>query len=138
MRRTYRPRHSGGKRDHWAAEHIEFSSALSVSNEAMVNRARQGLFERAAGYSFETDKIFQFQAEIIRAKTIQPVPPDPTAALRILERLDPDTWRERTEVDAKHTFNLADVVELSMHRRERKAEQAKLIEAQANQAENEE
>jgi hypothetical protein len=40
----------------WAAERIEFSSALSVSNEAVVNRARQSLFERAAGYSFETER----------------------------------------------------------------------------------
>jgi hypothetical protein len=50
----------------WAAERIEFSPALSISNEAMVNRARQSLFERAAGYSFETEEIFQFQGEIIR------------------------------------------------------------------------
>jgi hypothetical protein len=122
----------------WAAEHIEFSSALSVSNETMVKRARESLFERAAGYSYESEKVFQFQGEIIRAKTIEHVPPDATAALRILERLDPDTWRERTGVDAKHTFNWAHMVELSMQRREREAEQAKLIEAQANQAENEE
>jgi hypothetical protein len=35
-------------------------------------------------------------------------------------------------------FNLADIVELSMQQRERKAEQAKLIEDHTNQAGNEE
>jgi hypothetical protein len=62
----------------------------------MVKRARESLFERAAGYTFESEKVFQFQGRIIRAKTVEHIPPDPTAALKILERLDPGTWRERT------------------------------------------
>jgi hypothetical protein len=122
----------------WAAEHIEFSSALSVSNRAMVNRARQALFERAAGYSFETEKIFQYQGSIIRAKTLEHVPPDPTAALRILERLEPETWKERTEVEGKGSFSLADLVALSMADREAKARAAtdpKLIEGDSKKIE---
>jgi hypothetical protein len=118
----------------WAAEHIEFSSALSVSNEAMVNRARQSLFERAAGYSFETEKIFQFQGKIIRAKTIEHVPPDTTAALRILERLDPDTWRERSATKVESTFSLADLVYMSMKDREPPPE-PKLIEGDVTKVE---
>jgi Homeodomain-like domain len=122
----------------WKARHIEFCNALNVSTETMVKRARESLFERAAGYSFETEKVFQFQGEIIRAKTIEHVPPDATAALKILERLDPETWRERNETKVDHSFSLANLVALSMEQRARKAEAAKLIEVQANQAENEE
>jgi transposase-like protein len=113
----------------WKASHIEVCAALDVGNEAMIRVARRGLFERAAGYTYEAEKVFQFQGQIIRAKTTEHVPPDPTAALRILERLDPEQWKERTEVEGKGTFSLADLVALSMEHRARKAEQAKLIEA---------
>ena len=55
------------------------------------------------------------------------------------ERLDPATWRERSETKVENTFSLADLVALSMQQRARKAaEQAKLIEPPTNQVENEE
>jgi hypothetical protein len=93
----------------------------------MIKVARRGLFERAAGYTYESEKVFQFQGKIIRAKIIEHVPPDATAALKILERLDPEQWKERTEVENKGTFSLADLVALSMKSRE-----GKLIEGETD------
>jgi hypothetical protein len=51
--------------------------------------------------------------------------------------LEPHVWRDKIETQVNNTFSLADLVALSMEQRARKAEQAKLIEAQG-QAENEE
>ena len=116
----------------WKARYVEFCDALDVSNETMVKIARRGLFERAAGYTYESEKVFQFQGQIIRAKTTEHVPPDPSAALRILERLDPEQWKERTEVEGKGTFSLADLVDLSMKHRERLAADPKLLEEFVN------
>jgi len=82
----------------WRALHVEFCAALNVSNEVMVKRARESLYHRAVGYSFQSEKVFQSQGKIVRAKTTEHVPPDVTAALKILERLDPATWKERAEL----------------------------------------
>jgi transcriptional regulator with XRE-family HTH domain len=86
---------------HWKANQVEVFAALAVGKETMKEIASRSLFERAAGYSFESEKVFQHQGKIIRAKITEHVPPDPVAALRILERLDPEKWKERTEVENK-------------------------------------
>jgi hypothetical protein len=64
----------------WKAQHVEVSAALDVGNETMIQIARRSLFERAAGYTYEAEKVFLYQGELIRAKTREHVPPDATAA----------------------------------------------------------
>jgi hypothetical protein len=67
-------------------------------------------------------------------KVVEHVPPDATAALRILERLKPDKWKERTEVEGKGAFSLADLVYMSMKDREPQPE-PKLIEGDVTKVE---
>jgi transcriptional regulator with XRE-family HTH domain len=124
----------------WRFEHVEFANGIRVTNEEMAEVARASLFRRAIGYTFECEKVFQFQGSIIRAATKEHVPPDVNAALRILQAYDREqVWREKTDAKVNNTFSLADLVALSMEQRARKAaEQAKLIEAQANRPENDE
>jgi len=86
---------------HWKWKHIELNRAFDISESDMIPRSKRSLFERAVGYTFESEKVFQYQGSIIRAKINEHVPPDPTAALKILERLEPDTWRDRSEVRAE-------------------------------------
>jgi hypothetical protein len=82
---------------------------------------------RAVGYTFKSEKVFQFQGKVIYATIVEHVPPDTTAALKILERLDPDTWKERTEVKHEGEFSLYAVVQRSL---ELRAEAAKQIEGE--------
>ena len=118
----------------WRNEHIEFANGTRVTDDEMAEAARTSLFRRAIGFTYKTEKVF---ANGFRAKVTEYLPPDVNAAFKILQAYDKkQAFREKTEV--KNSFNWAELVELSMKQREAKAEAAKLIEAQANQAENEE
>jgi hypothetical protein len=60
---------------------------------------------------------------------VEHVPPDPVAALKMLERLDPETWKERKEIETTGEFSLKRLLYLSMADRE---EAARLAAKQAN------
>lgn len=84
----------------WKHEHEEFCQAVNEDAKDLADeRVRRSLFNRAIGYSFETEKVFQFQGEIIRAKTVEHVPPDSGAAMNWLKNRKPDEWREKQEIE---------------------------------------
>ena len=98
----------------WRWEHIEFSNAMRVGRDAMVERANASLFHRAVGYSFRSEKVFQSQGAIIRAPIIEHIPPDVTAAKMILQAYDTeDVWRDKRDVKSESTFSLADLIAMS-------------------------
>jgi hypothetical protein len=121
----------------WRHEHIEFANGTRITDDEMAEAARTSLFRRAMGFTFKTEKVFQFQGEIIRGETTEYVPPDVNAAFKILQAYDKkQAFREKTETTP--AFSLADLVALSMEKRARKGEQGNLIETRANRAANEE
>ena len=56
------------------------------------------MFHKAVGYSFDSEKVFQFQGEVVRAKTREHVPPDTTAMIFWLKNRRPHDWREKMDV----------------------------------------
>lgn len=82
----------------WKNLYPEFCEAVIAGKEAADARVERSLYNRAVGYSFESEKVFQFQGEIIRAETVEHVPPDPSAALNWLKNRQPDKWRDKQEV----------------------------------------
>jgi hypothetical protein len=95
------------------------------------------MLERVKSAYFEKVQILA-NGTVVRVPIVEHVPPDTGAAWNLMKNLEPNVWRDKNETKVEGSFNLADIVELSMLRREAKAEQAKLIEGQANHAENEE
>ena len=81
----------------WKNVHDDFCQALIVGKENSDTRVERALFNRAVGYSYESEKIFQSQGEIIRAATVEHVPPDPSAAKLWLTNRKPNDWRDRVE-----------------------------------------
>lgn len=79
----------------WRNEHPEFCHALQSGKEHADDRVVRSLYNRAVGYSFESEKIFAFQGEIIRADTVEHVPPDVGAAMSWLKNRRPDEWRDK-------------------------------------------
>ena len=79
----------------WRNEHEEFSDAVCAGKERADSRVERSLFERAVGYTFESEKVFQHQGKIIRAPIREHVPPDPSAALNWLKNRQPDQWRDK-------------------------------------------
>ena len=84
--------------DRWAAKHTEFRGALKVGKEPADDRVERSLFQRAVGYSFESEKIFQYEGRAVRVKTIEHVPPDVTAQIFWLKNRRPKEWRDRRDL----------------------------------------
>ena len=83
----------------WKHSEPEFFQALIVGKAALDDRVERSLYQRAVGYSFNSEKIFHHQGAITRAETIEHVPPDPSAALLWLKNRRGETWRDKTETD---------------------------------------
>jgi hypothetical protein len=90
----------------WKARHKEFSAALKMGKSEADERVERSLYHKALGYTFDSEKVFQFQGEIVRTKTVEHVPPDTTACIFWLKNRDPENWRDKTEVkhDASEAF----------------------------------
>jgi len=83
----------------WKNVNEDFCHALIAGKENADTRVERALFNRAVGYTFESEKVFQFQGEIVRTPTVEHVPPDPSAAKLWLTNRKPEYWREKQEID---------------------------------------
>lgn len=81
----------------WGCQHDDFWEAVYNAKNAFDRRVERSLAQRAAGYSYHTEKVFQFQGEIIRARVVEHIPADVTAIKMWLTNRDPANWREATQ-----------------------------------------
>jgi hypothetical protein len=79
----------------WKLKHPEFSESLKAGKDAFDERVERALGNRAVGYTFDSEKIMQFEGGVIRAKTVEHVPPDVTAAIFWLKNRRRDRWGEK-------------------------------------------
>lgn len=85
----------------WKAKHKEFSEALKVAKEEADNRVERSLYQRAVGYSFDSEKVFNNKGEALRIKTREHCPPDVTAQIFWLKNRRPEDWRDKQEHEHK-------------------------------------
>lgn len=78
----------------WKNEFEDFCQAVVIGKEFADNRVARSLYNRAVGYSFESEKVFQFQGAIVRSDIVEHVPPDAGAAFNWLKNRQPDKWRD--------------------------------------------
>jgi hypothetical protein len=83
----------------WKVDYKAFAKALKQGKKAPDERVQASLYKRACGYEFKSEKVFQHQGVVVRAKTTEHVPPDTTAAIFWLKNRDPENWRDRQEHD---------------------------------------
>lgn len=86
----------------WKNTHEGFCQAVKVGKGKSDERVERALFNRAVGYSYESEKVFQFQGQVVRANTVEHVPPDPAAAFNWLKNRRPEQWRDKTEQVVRH------------------------------------
>jgi hypothetical protein len=94
----------------WKHSHDDFCQALKVGKDALDDRVERSLYQRAVGYSFNSEKIFHFQGSITRADTVEHVPPDPGAAMSWLKNRRGGAWRDKQEVEHNIGADLAAVI----------------------------
>ncbi|NTJ63530.1 helix-turn-helix domain-containing protein [Agrobacterium rhizogenes] len=81
----------------WTHEHHEFSEAVTCGKDKADERVARSLFNRAVGYSYESEKVFSYQGDIVRAEVVEHVPPDPGAAMNWLKNRRPGEWRDKID-----------------------------------------
>jgi hypothetical protein len=71
--------------------------SLLEESDARVERS---LYNRAVGYSFNSEKIFcNKDGEVTRVPIVEHVPPDVTAQIFWLKNRDPARWRDAWQVE---------------------------------------
>lgn len=83
----------------WKNTRDDFCNAVTCGKEKADERVARALFNRAVGYTFESEKVFQHQGQVVRASTVEHVPPDPSAAKLWLTNRRPDQWRESARLE---------------------------------------
>jgi len=87
----------------WKTQHDEFCQTLKAGKDSADERVERSLYHRAVGYTFDSEKVFQFQGQIVRAKIREHVPPDTTSMIFWLKNRRAETWRDKSEVHHRHT-----------------------------------
>jgi hypothetical protein len=100
----------------WKHTQAEFCEALKLGKEASDSRVEQSLYRKAVGYSFDSEKIFQYEGEVIRAPTVEHVPPSDTAAIFWLKNRRRDEWRDKQEVEHTASDDLAALLKAAQTR----------------------
>jgi hypothetical protein len=82
----------------WRNKYPEFAAALAVGKEAADDRVERSLYNRAVGYSYDSEKLVtvsqgQNMGSVVeRHQIVEHVPPDVKAATRWLEARRPKVW----------------------------------------------
>jgi hypothetical protein len=85
----------------WAAKHEEFCQALKAGKDVADERVVRSLYHKAVGYTFDSEKVFNNNGVITRAKSREHVPPDTTAGIFWLKNRRRGEWRDKQ--DLEHT-----------------------------------
>lgn len=109
----------------WKHENAEFCESLKVGKAQSDARVEQSLYRKAIGYTFDGEKVFQFQGQIVRAPVTEHVPPDTTACIFWLKNRRPEEWRDK--VDHEHAGKDGGAIELNLTDRDRAKAMAALV-----------
>lgn len=98
----------------WKTNYKEFSDALKNGKEEPDDLVEKSLFERATGYTYDSEKIVVLSmgqglgSETERVPIKEHCPPDVTAQIFWLKNRRPDRWREKAEVEHSGTVQIID------------------------------
>lgn len=130
----------------WQSKHADFCYALRASKKAYDIRIERGLAQRAMGYSYDSEKVFQFQGQPVKVPYVEHIPPDPGAAKmwlsarnakwRVAEKLEhvgkdggPIETRDMTNIEAAQ--RVAYMLGRAMQRKRAEANEASAQEINA-------
>jgi hypothetical protein len=94
----------------WKNTFPAFCQAVVAGKKKADDRVERALFNRAVGYTYESEKLFCYEGVVTRAQTIDHVAPDPGAAMNWLKNRRPDKWREKTHTEHGVSDGLAELM----------------------------
>jgi hypothetical protein len=83
----------------WEVAYPDFCNALRAQANVANDRVKRSLYERAVGYSFESEKIFCNKDGIQRTDCVEHVPPDVKAIELWLCNRDKENWRRVPDLE---------------------------------------
>ena len=78
----------------WKTLHPDLVASLKIGRTSSDERVERRLYNRAVGYTYDDEKIFCFQGQIIKEPIKVHVAPDTTAQIFWLKNRRPDAWRD--------------------------------------------
>jgi hypothetical protein len=75
----------------WKIKYPEFVASICGAKEIADARVERSLYQ---SYTFDSEKVFQFQGTIVRAPIREHIPPDTAAGMFWLKNRRPDKWRD--------------------------------------------
>jgi hypothetical protein len=98
--------------NNWKLAHHEFALALKAAKEPADERVTRSLYQRANGYTYDSEKVFCNAAgEVTKVPIKVHVPPDTGACIFWLKNRRKDLWRERPEVEQTLAFDPNESIE---------------------------
>jgi hypothetical protein len=85
----------------WQFEHQKFSDCCKQGRDAADERVEQSFYERAVGYTYDSEKLLVVQGQVIREPIKEHVPPDPRAAEFWLRNRRPDRWKDAKQLETR-------------------------------------
>lgn len=85
----------------WQLEHQEFFDSCKRGRDAADARVEQSFYERAVGYTYDSEKLLVVQGEVIREPIKEHIPPDPRAAEFWLRNRRPDRWKDAKQLETR-------------------------------------
>lgn len=92
--------------DRWLVEHEDFCRAVNEARQFADQNVERRLYERATGYTFDSEKVMAVKGEVVRVPTREHVPPDVTAMIFWLKNRKPEQWREKQLVEHSGTVTV--------------------------------
>jgi len=95
----------------WGVTHPEFLRIRKVAKEAADNRIERSLYEKASGYTLETQRVISRGGGKQEVVTVtEHVPPDTASMIFWLKNRRRDQWRDRMDVQNNLTVTLEQIV----------------------------
>lgn len=89
--------------EEWQKHHPAFSVAIKLGREDACDRVERALFERATGYSWDSEKLITVSdgggSHVERHPIKEHVPPDPAALKFFLANRRRKEWAERQQIE---------------------------------------
>lgn len=83
----------------WRGKHEDFANAFRLGREAADERVIRSGYERAVGYTFDSEKIVTVDKQVERVPIKEHVPPDPGMIQYWLNNRRRGEWRNRQEIE---------------------------------------
>ena len=85
--------------NNWKENDNEFLESIKKGKLIADSEIAHSLYHRAKGYSHPEDRIFNDSGTPLIVPTIKHYPPDTAAAFIWMKNRQPDTWRDKQEVE---------------------------------------